>query len=180
MQYAALQLKIKDRLEITSTGAIPAGFTEDEFFVGHSVPQNKELMRVFRDLDIVEQMGSGISRILQAYPKSSYHFSPNFIRVIMPFAQAEQDTPQATMQATMQADSVENQVLLFCQHPKSRHEIQQHLGLKNRDHFRRAILNPLLESGQLLRTLPDKPTSPNQQFYTALVDGVASHTEGEL
>lgn len=160
-----------DRLEITSTGSIPAGFTEDEFFMGYSVPQNKELMRVFRDLDIVEQMGSGIKRILQAYPENIYHFTTNFIRVVMPFAvtdaATQQVTPQATQQATPQAGSVEAQVLAFCQQPKSRAEIQEHLGFKDREHFRSAILNPLLDSGQLLRTLPDKPTSPNQQFYTA-------------
>lgn len=158
-------------LEITSTGSSPAGFTEDEFFMGYSVPQNKELMRVFRDLDIVEQMGSGIKRILQAYPENIYHFTTNFIRVVMPFAvtdaATQQVTPQATQQATPQAGSVEAQVLAFCQQPKSRAEIQEHLGLKDREHFRSAILNPLLDSGQLLRTLPDKPTSPNQQFYTA-------------
>lgn len=160
-----------DRLEITSTGSIPAGFTEDEFFMGYSVPQNKELMRVFRDLDIVEQMGSGIKRILQAYPENIYHFTTNFIRVVMPFAvtdaATQQVTQQVTPQATPQAGSVEAQVLAFCQQPKSRVEIQEHLGLKDREHFRSAILNPLLDSGQLLRTLPDKPTSPKQQFYTA-------------
>ena len=150
-------------LEITSTGSIPAGFSQDEFFMGYSVPQNKELMRVFRDLDVVEQMGSGIKRILQTYPKSVYHFTTNFIRVVMPFAVAD----PATAQATAQAESVEEQVLAFCQQPKSRQDIQDHLGLKHREHFRKEILNPLLDSGQLLRTLPDKPTSPNQQFYTA-------------
>lgn len=167
-----------DRLEITSVGTIPAGFTQDEFFMGYSVPQNKELMRVFRDLDIVEQMGSGINRILQAYPASIYHFSANFIRVVMPYAVPEQVTAQATDQATdlvtdLATDlavSVEEQVLAFCQQPKSRAEIQQHLGLKHPRHFRTTILNPLLDSGQLLRTIPDKPTSPKQQFYTAQSD----------
>lgn len=167
-----------DRLEITSTGAIPAGFSEEEFFMGYSVPQNKELMRVFRDLDIVEQMGSGIKRILQAYPESIYQFTPNFIRVVMPF----DGTPQATDQAprkhpagSPQAGSVEEQILEFCLQPKSRAEIQEHLGLKDREHFRTTILNPLLDSGQLLRTLPDKPTSPKQQFYTA----PANNAQGE-
>ncbi|HKM36545.1 MAG TPA: ATP-binding protein [Thiopseudomonas sp.] len=155
-------------LEITSVGTIPAGFTQDEFFMGYSVPQNKELMRVFRDLDIVEQMGSGINRILQAYPASIYHFSANFIRVVMPYAVPEH--------VTAQADSVEERVLAFCQQPKSRNEIQEHLDLKHREHFRRAILNPLLDSGQLLRTIPDKPTSPNQQFYTA----PSNRAEGEV
>jgi ATP-dependent DNA helicase RecG len=87
-----------DRLEITSAGNIPPGFDEDEFFMGYSVPPNKELMRVFRDLDIVEHMGSGIPRILEHYPRSVYHFTTNFIRVVLPFAEGfEQETGQSTV-----------------------------------------------------------------------------------
>ena len=70
-----------DRLEITSAGRIPAGFDLEEFFMGYSVPQNKVLMRVFRDLDLVEHMGSGIPRILRHYSKTVYQFSKNFISV---------------------------------------------------------------------------------------------------
>jgi len=64
---------------------------------------NKQLMRVFKDLEIVEQMGAGIHRILQAYPQSIYPFSQNFIRVVLPFAEgfveSQTDTPEVTMQA---------------------------------------------------------------------------------
>lgn len=171
-----------DRLEITSVGSIPAGLSQEEFFMGYSIPQNKELMRVFKDLEIVEQMGSGIHRILQAYPQSIYQFSQNFIRVVLPFAEgfveSQSDTPeateqatmqatmQATVQVTMQADEHEQKLLAFCQTPKTREQIQQHLGLKNRDHFRKSILNPLLEAGKLALTIPDKPTSPKQRFIT--------------
>ena len=65
------------------------------------------------------------------------------------------------MQATPQ-----DKVLAYCIEPKTRTEIQEYLELKNRDHFRKAILNPLLESGQLIMSIPDKPTSPKQKFYT--------------
>ena len=73
-----------DRLEITSTGSIPHGLTESEFFEGYSMPRNKELMRIFRDLDLVEHLGSGMPRILQAYPKSCFRFTDNFIRMSFP------------------------------------------------------------------------------------------------
>ena len=43
------------------------GMTVDEFFEGYSFPRNKELMRVFKDLDLVEHLGSGVPRILTAY-----------------------------------------------------------------------------------------------------------------
>lgn len=88
--------------------------------------------------------------------------------------------PASTAQVTAQAESVEEQVLAFCQQAKSRAEIQEHLGLKDREHFRKEILNPLLDSGQLLRTLPDKPTSPKQQFYTAQVNSTNSDAEGRV
>lgn len=63
-----------DRMEITSYGGLPVGFSQDEFFQGYSVPRNKEIMRIFRDLELVEQLGSGIPRILQYYPRSIFHF----------------------------------------------------------------------------------------------------------
>lgn len=85
-----------DRLEITSAGVIPAGFSEEEFFMGYSVPHNKELMRIFRDLDMVEQMGSGIPRILQQYQPSVYQFTANFIRVVFPFTEGFDAAPQAS------------------------------------------------------------------------------------
>lgn len=158
-----------DRLEITSAGKLPDGFSQEEFFDGYSIPRNKELMRVFRDLDLVEQMGSGIARILQNYPKTVYRFTNNFIRITMPYAtgfmESQNINMQATMQATTQATTQAEKVLLFCQTPKSRSEIQEHLGLKHREYFRKAILNPLIKSEQLRLTLPDKPTSPKQQFY---------------
>ena len=36
-------------------------------------------MRVFKDLELVEQLGSGIPRILDHYGKESFSFSENFL-----------------------------------------------------------------------------------------------------
>ena len=70
-----------DRIEITSAGGLPEGLSEQEFFEGFSVPRNKELMRIFKDLELVEQLGSGIPRILEHYGKESFVFSDNFLRM---------------------------------------------------------------------------------------------------
>jgi predicted HTH transcriptional regulator len=67
-----------DRIEITSFGSLPQGMTEKEFFEGYSIPRNKELMRVFRDLDLVEHLGSGVPRILRSYGKECFKFTENF------------------------------------------------------------------------------------------------------
>ena len=88
-----------DRIEITSFGSLPQGMTEKEFFEGYSVPRNKELMRVFRDLDLVEHLGSGIPRILRSYGKECFKFTENFLR--MTFPALEKVTPQVTPQEVM-------------------------------------------------------------------------------
>jgi|GEM_PF-6891098 len=116
-----------------------------------------ELMRVFRDLDIVEHMGSVIPRILEHYPQSIYHITRNFIRVVLPFGKGfEQTTEQATEQVTAQATGqVPGQVkkcLQFCEIPRSTKEIMQHLGLSHRESFRDTILLPLIESGKIALT----------------------------
>lgn len=81
-----------DRIEITSAGGLPDALNQEEFFEGVSIPRNKELMRVFRDLDMVEQLGSGVPRILESYPKECFKFSENFLRMTFPVQQVENQT----------------------------------------------------------------------------------------
>lgn len=58
------------------------------------------------------------------------------------------------------------EVLNYCTEPKSNEEIFEKIGLyKNTKNFQNHI-KPLIEAGWLHFTLPDKPTSKNQQYYT--------------
>ena len=41
-------------------------------------------MRIYRNLDIVESLGSGIPRILRAYGEDCFKFTDNFIRITFP------------------------------------------------------------------------------------------------
>ena len=75
-----------NKIEITSSGGLVQGMTEEEFFSGYSAPRNKELMRVFKDVRLVEQLGSGMIRILKKYDRSIFTITPNFIRVTFPFS----------------------------------------------------------------------------------------------
>lgn len=74
-----------DRVVISSHGGVQEGFSEEEFLQGFTKPKNPELMRVFHDLDFVEQLGTGIKRILKKYDKNIFEFYPNNIRVSIPF-----------------------------------------------------------------------------------------------
>lgn len=74
-----------DHISISSTGGLPKNFTKEDFLNGFSAPRYPELMRVFKDLELVEQLGTGIIRILRVYDKDVYEFYPNFIRVNFKF-----------------------------------------------------------------------------------------------
>ncbi len=75
----------KDKLVISSNGGIQEGVSQEEFLKGFTNPRNPELMRVFRDLEFVEQLGTGIQRVLKVYDRNIFEFYPNHIRVTIPF-----------------------------------------------------------------------------------------------
>ena len=70
----------------TSYGGLLPGQSEEDFFSCSSMPRNRELMRVFKDLGLVEQLGSGMSRILKVYNKNIFKISEHFIKVEFPFS----------------------------------------------------------------------------------------------
>ena len=75
-----------DRMVFTSYGGMIPRQSEQDFFSCSSMPRNRELMRVFKDVGLVEQLGSGMSRILKAYDKSIFDISEHFIKVQIPFS----------------------------------------------------------------------------------------------
>ena len=77
-----------DRLEIVSTGGLPAGLSKEEFFRGISRPVNNKLQKIFGQLGFVEQTGHGVPLIISNYGKQAFEISDNFIVVTIPFNHA--------------------------------------------------------------------------------------------
>lgn len=158
-------MKINDRIEITSAGSLLAKLGEEEFFKGFSIPRNKELIRVFRDVDLVEQLGSGIPRILAAYGRESFGFTENFLRMCFPasepvYIETEGHTHQDTLQVTPQVAKL----VAVMNGELGRVEIQNKLGLNDREYFRKNYLMPVLKNGLIEMTIPNKPNSKNQKY----------------
>ena len=55
------------------------------------MPRNREIMRVFHDLDMIEQLGSGMRRILRTYNENSFSFTDNFMRTSFYFDEKDVD-----------------------------------------------------------------------------------------
>jgi predicted HTH transcriptional regulator len=43
-------------------------------------------MRIYKDLELVEHLGSGVPRILESYSKDCFKFTDNFLRMSFPSA----------------------------------------------------------------------------------------------
>lgn len=80
-----------NKFVITSNGGICNNITKEEFLQGFSVPKNKELMKIFNDIKLTNQMGTGIIKILNYYDKKVFEFFPNFLRVSFPFENSNFD-----------------------------------------------------------------------------------------
>jgi ATP-dependent DNA helicase RecG len=124
-----------DRLEITSYGGLFEGMTQADFFDGLSLPRNKELMRIYKDLGMVEQLGSGVPRILQAYSKECFKFSDNYLRMIFPrkAVESHQKSDQEGLVERLVEGLVENQkriVRLIANNPNvSKKEMSDVIGI---------------------------------------------------
>jgi ATP-dependent DNA helicase RecG len=58
------------------------------------------------------------------------------------------------------------EILKFCKIAKTRSEIQDFLRIKSRRYLSLEILAPLVKGDLLKMTIPDKPTSPKQKYYS--------------
>jgi len=146
-------------------------------------PKNPVVARFFKEIGRADELGSGVRNLFKYCRHYSRGKMPELIeedtfKCIVPLTTevteqvTAQDTMQATMQDTMQAtmqatmqDERTKKIVVFCELPRSREEIQTFLKLKNRDYFRKYILNPLIKRGILSLTIPDKPRSPEQKYY---------------
>lgn len=136
--------------------------------------KNPPIAKVFREASLADELGSGM-RNTHKYTMMYSGGTPEFIegnvfRTIIPLptiaTQKVGPTTQVSTQDTTQVNTQDRITALldFCSSPKTREEMQAHVGIANREYFRKAILKPLLASGQLKMTIPDKPSSKNQKY----------------
>ena len=165
-----------DRLEISSPGGMPDGtiIQEQDIEKVLSTRRNPIIAEIFHRLDFVERRGSGFKKIhettAELYNYTDY-FAPDFVSTRTAFHvilknmnyDLHGSTTQVTTQDAMQDERTER-LLDFCSEPRTRDEMQQFIEIANREHFRKMILKPLLDSGKLEMTIPDKPNSRNQKY----------------
>lgn len=125
----------------------------------------------FREIGRAEELGSGVRNLFHYTKAYSGGVEPQSIeedifKVVVPLDERLMlDNEQATPQDN---ENYSLMILDYCKIPRTRGEIQLFVAIADRKCFRESILKPLLESGKILQTIPDKPTSPKQKYYTNL------------
>lgn len=149
-------------------------------------PKNPSISKIFREIGYADELGSGM-RNSYKYTKLYSGAEPEFIegdvfKTIIPLSTGAmikvggqvsgQDSGQAGGQADGQAVTISldagrlRDLLEYCSEPRTRAEMQTFCNIKSRDYFRTKILVPLIESGRIFLTIPDKPSSPKQKYYS--------------
>ena len=168
-----------DRIEITSAGGLPQELSQEEFLEGVTAPRNKELIRVFKDVDLIENIGSGVLRILDAYDKSCFKFMEHFLRVTFkyrenPFEYQEETNKKTNIKTDKKTNikkrikPQEKDILNYCKVPKSLIEICNKFGFKDTRTFKKNYLNSLIENDKIKMTIPNQPKNRNQKYVTIL------------
>lgn len=143
--------EFSNRLEISSFGGLPYGFTKEDFLKGYSLPVNPELIRVFRDLGYAERLGTGIRRVLKFYPKDIFSFSPNFLRVSVPFAKEKTQAKEPQVKGNTVIDVIRANTKV------TRKELAQILGKSESSIYRE--LSQLVKDGLIRRVGSNKSGS---------------------
>lgn len=175
-----------DRVEITSPGGMFGGGSIQEYdiYSMRSMRRNPIIADLFHRMKYMERRGSGLRKIVtetEKLPGYSEKYKPEFFSSAIDFrvvlknvnydlvGGTHQVSYQVTHQVTPQDSKtlkVSDQILNFCIEPQSKKDIALFCGFKDLRNFTLKYLNPLLKSGQLEMTIPDKPKSQNQKYVT--------------
>ena len=151
----------RDRMEIISKGGLYGGGSVKE--LGRSRPEtrNAALANMLELLKVTENRYSGIPTILNAFrkadlPEPVFEDARGVFRVVFRNGFGiEADEIDKT--------DIHRAVLQYCAVPRSREEITAFTG-KSRYYTMSAIVQPLIDQGKLIMTVPEKPKSPRQRF----------------
>ena len=173
-----------DRVEIVSPGGMFEGppIQECDIRSIRSVRRNPVIADLFHRMKYMERRGSGLKKIIrdtEKLPGYTEELKPEFFSNATDFRgvlknvnynlvpSTHQDNHQVTHQDNHQV-TIPEQILSFCTLPRAKKEIAEFCGYRDLRNFTLHYITPLLETGQLVMTIPEKPKSRNQRYVTSI------------
>ena len=168
-----------DRIEIENPGILLLGLTVEDMLQGVSKICNHVIACVFRELDLIEQWGSGVRRMFNeaealGLPQPEIIEVGMGVRLIVYLAETikvETSTPiTAEAESRLKSELAAKVVLLLAEGEASKAELAQGLGHKSVSGELHKQVKILLELGYIAMTIPDKPRNSKQE-YRLTADG---------
>ncbi len=153
-----------DRMEIISSGGLYGKITIDSLGKVRPDTRNAALANMLEVLHITENRYSGIPTIRNEFknaglPAPVFSVERGEFKVIF-----KNDFYKNELKE--KGDSNANDIVAFCEMPRSRAELQNFTGF-SRYYTMSKIVQPLIDSGVLKLTIPDKPKSSKQRYVKA-------------
>ncbi len=163
----------EDKIYIWNDGEMPEGLdsTEKLFMKHSSKPYNPKLANIFFMSGMIEAWGRGFDKIKEACarydgPLPEYNISKSGVMVLCKACDRYLKLLKDDNHHDQNGYDVVKMILDFCKEAKSVLEIMEQFGFNSRTSFRRKYLDVLVKDGRLKMTLPDKPRSKNQKYYS--------------
>lgn len=149
----------RDRMEITNSGGLYGKITIDALGKVHPETRNAALANMLELLNITENRYSGIPTMRMEFlnaglPVPVFSVRHGEFKVIMKNGYHTESA------------SLVDSIIEFCSVPRSRAELISFAG-KSRNYVMGQIVAPLVDSGKLKLTIPEKPKSSNQKYVKA-------------
>lgn len=152
-----------DRVEIHSPGSLYGRMSIEQLGIAKPDLRNPALAVMAESLTAAEHRYSGIPTMrtaMKAYglPEPKFENRRNEFVVTL-YNKAEAANKPAEVESA-------RDLLAFCHEPKTRQEITKFLGVKTVFYAMQHYVQPLLADEKLAMTIPEKPKSRNQKYYT--------------
>ena len=153
----------EDRMEIRNPGGIYGRIKVDQLGKIQPDTRNPVLALALETLRVTENRYSGIPTIrreMEKYNLKEPKFADERGSFIVTFYKDGN-----VAKAEPELEGVNN-LLIFCRTPRTRKEICEYLGLSSVTYAIQTHVMPLVESGKIKMTNPEKPKSLKQLFYS--------------
>lgn len=157
-----------NRLEIHSPGSLYGRMTIEQLGIAKPDLRNPVLAVMAEELTEAENRYSGIPtmrREMQAYGLPAPVFENRRNEFVVTFYNTSEKESMSVLPQNTKTDT-EKQLLEYCKTSRTREEIRAYLGLKTSFYVQRKYIRPLVEKGLLKLTIPDKPRSSKQKYYS--------------
>ena len=156
-------IMFQDRLEIRNPGGIYGRMRVDQLGKVQPDTRNPVLASALESMHITENRYSGIPTIRMEMDRYQLE-QPEFVDERGSFIVRLYHKTKEKTEAIHTEEAMD--LILFCRTPRTRKEICEYLGLSSVTYAIQKHVLPLVEAGQLKMSLPDKPKSPRQLYYS--------------